>query len=123
MAGVETRNAARSSLFMVTTIMLENNARTYQVKVRNLSAKGMMAEGEVPVATGSRLTVQPESGNPVTGVVAWIEGGRFGIAFDNDVDMAAFRRTAKPVAHTIPAHLEISQRNLPRQAVGRIRKV
>ena len=52
MGGVDTRNAARASLFMLTHIKLENNARQYQVKVRNLSAKGMMAEGTCRLRVG-----------------------------------------------------------------------
>lgn len=118
MVGVDTRDVARSSLFMLTRITLENNSRQYQVKVRNLSPKGMMAEGNVPVARGSRLSINLENGTTVEGTVAWIEGSRFGIAFDGTADMADFRRSAAKAKHEVPRHL--SPR---RKAQGNLRKV
>lgn len=112
MGGVDTRNVPRSSLFMLTRITLENNARQYEVKMRNLSPKGMMAEGKLPVASGSRLTINLDNGDDVKGTVAWIEGSRFGIAFDGEVDMDDFKASAEKIEHKVPEHLVIASRGM-----------
>lgn len=112
MGGVDTRDVPRASLFMLTRITLENNARQYEVKMRNLSSKGMMAEGKLPVASGSRLTINLDNGDEVKGTVAWIEGVRFGIAFDSEVDMADFKTTSRTISHKVPEHLVIAFRGM-----------
>ena len=95
MAGVDTRNVARDSLFMLADITLESNSRKYRVKVRNLSPRGMMGEGDLPIARGSRLTIDFRDAGEVTGSVAWIEGTRFGIAFEDEIDMESVRNSMK----------------------------
>ncbi|NVD44676.1 PilZ domain-containing protein [Qipengyuania atrilutea] len=106
MAGVDTRNVARDSLFMLADITLESNSRKYRVKVRNLSPRGMMGEGDLPIARGSRLTIDFRDAGEATGSVAWIEGARFGIAFEEEIDMDAVRnsmRSKAPQSLDVPA--------------------
>lgn len=86
MAGIETRNRSRESLFMFAEVQVENLLRTHRIRVRNLSDNGMMGAGELRVVRGSRLTVFLPGADPVTGQVAWVQDDRFGIAFDEEID-------------------------------------
>ncbi len=86
MAGVETRSLARESLIMVADMQVENVVANYRIKVRNLSSGGMMGAGEARVVRGSRVTVSLRGVEPVNGTVAWVQGDRFGVAFDVEVD-------------------------------------
>ncbi len=86
MAGVDTRNLTRESLIMMADMRVENVIAKYRVKVRNLSPGGMMGAGEARVVRGSRVTVTLRGLEPVKGTIAWMEGDRFGVAFDVEVD-------------------------------------
>jgi hypothetical protein len=91
MSGVDTRHINRDSLFLMADVRLEGDATAYRVKVRNLSAAGMMADGELPVMRGSRVTVELRNLSPVAGSVAWVQDQRFGIAFAHEIDPKAPR--------------------------------
>lgn len=91
MSGVETRSTARDSLFLLADLVLENDSTRYRVKIRNLSARGLMAEGDVPVVRGSRLQIDVRNAGIVRGSVAWREGVRFGIAFEDEIDPSKVR--------------------------------
>lgn len=86
MASVDTRNIARDSLFLLAEMRLAGIATEFRVKVRNLSAGGMMAEGNVPVVPGNRLKVHLRNVGWIDGGVAWVQDNRFGIAFDNEIN-------------------------------------
>lgn len=94
MSSVDTRNIARDSLFLFADVAIEGRADTLKVKVRNLSAGGMMAECGAAVTRGERLTVILRNVGEVRGSIAWIQGNRFGIAFDNQVDPKLVRAPA-----------------------------
>lgn len=87
----EQRSQQRDSLLLSVDLELENDARAYRVKMRNLSPQGMMGVGSVDVIRGTRLQVDFGEVGKVWGNVAWREGNRFGIAFEREVDPAAVR--------------------------------
>jgi hypothetical protein len=91
MSAVDTRHISRDSLFLMAELRLEGTDRLERVKVRNLSAGGMMAEGSLRVLRGSRLAVKLRNIDWVEGSVAWVQDNRFGIAFDWEIDPAATR--------------------------------
>ena len=93
MSGVDTRHVNRDSLFLMAELRLEGDGVTHRVRVRNLSACGMMAEGDVRVLAGTRLTVNLRNLRPVEGSIAWVHGQRFGIAFAEEIDPKAPRST------------------------------
>ncbi|WP_338242325.1 PilZ domain-containing protein [Aurantiacibacter hainanensis] len=86
MHNVDTRQVDRDSLFLLAQLRLSGDDRIYRVKVRNLSAGGMMAEGEVKVSRGILLEVELRSLGWVEGTVAWKQDNRFGIAFVDEID-------------------------------------
>lgn len=67
-------------------VQLDGDDAAHRVKVRNLSSGGMMAEGGPAVIRGKNVSVNLRNIGSVDGVVAWIEEGRFGIAFSKEID-------------------------------------
>lgn len=88
MSNVETRHVNRDSLFLLAQLRVEGQDDLYRVKVRNLSAGGMMAEGPVPVQRGQQVAVELRNIGWVDGSVAWKQDDRFGIAFLDEIDPA-----------------------------------
>jgi hypothetical protein len=86
MPTVETRSITRDNLFMLASMWVENDPTCYRVKVRNLSAGGMMGEGGTRVTRGTRLTVDLQNVGAVKGAVAWVQEDRFGVAFDEAIN-------------------------------------
>lgn len=86
MSVVDTRNISRDSLFLLAEIRPDGSASEFRVKVRNLSAGGMLAEGFVPVVPGIRLKIFLRNIGWVDGCVAWVQENRFGIAFDREIN-------------------------------------
>lgn len=86
MSNVETRQVDRDSLFLMAEVRVDGQAAAHRVKVRNLSARGMMAESDLRVARGSLVTVELRNIGEIEGSVAWTQDNRFGIAFVEEID-------------------------------------
>ncbi|MEP2236538.1 MAG: PilZ domain-containing protein [Alteripontixanthobacter sp.] len=86
MSGVETRSLSRDSLFLMAELRLKGQEASEQVKVRNLSAGGMMAEGGPSVCAGMKLSIKLRNIDWIEGAVAWVQDNRFGIAFVQEID-------------------------------------
>lgn len=86
MSNVETRQVDRDSLFLLAQLRVDGQDSINRVKVRNLSAGGMMAEGDVQVLRGALVEVELRNLGWVEGTVAWKQGNRFGIAFVDEID-------------------------------------
>ena len=87
------RQLGRDSFFLMAELRLDGAAEEHRVKVRNLSAGGMMAEGPVRVLRGTPLKINLRNIGWVEGVVAWIQDNRFGIAFLDEIDPQDVRVT------------------------------
>jgi hypothetical protein len=61
-------------------------ADEYRAKIRNLSAGGLMAEGDMRVLRGEKIEVALRNLGWVEGVVAWVQDNRFGVAFLSEID-------------------------------------
>lgn len=86
MTEIDHRHIGRDSLFLMAEVRLPEADAEHRIKVRNLSAGGMMAEGAVKVQRGTRIEVNLRNIGWVDGVVAWIQDNRFGIAFHEEID-------------------------------------
>jgi hypothetical protein len=93
MSTVDTRQLNRDSLFLLAQVRIDGQPDA-RVKVRNLSAGGMMAEGDARVARGALVHVELRNLGWVEGSVAWKQGNRFGIAFAEDIDPVVVRGAA-----------------------------
>lgn len=86
---------SRDSLFLLARLTLKDGSAVHEVRVRNLSAGGMMAEYDGRVAIGDPVTAELRGLGEVTGRVAWAAEGRVGIALDEPIDP---KKARKPIA-------------------------
>lgn len=101
MSSVDTRDIQRDSLFLMADLRLDGGTHELRVKVRNLSAGGMMAEGGLVVTHGAKVAVKLRNIGWVDGIVAWVHEERFGIAFAREVDpMLARAPSQDPEGHS-----------------------
>ena len=88
-------SADRDSLFMQARLQFAGASDTVLVRVRNLSAGGMLAEVQGRIRgleQGGAVEVDLRNIGPVPGRIVWIGDGKFGVAFDRPVDPQAVRR-------------------------------
>lgn len=86
MAEDDHRHISRDSLFLMAELRVPGQEALIRVKVRNLSAGGMMAEGPVRAVRGTLVEVNIRNVGWVEGAIAWAQGDRCGIAFSEDID-------------------------------------
>jgi len=86
------RNDARDSLLLVARFRVEGSAETSQVRVRNLSSGGLMADVVKPIDIGTMVEIEVRGVGWVNGRIAWIAAGRAGVAFDHPIDPQAARK-------------------------------
>lgn len=91
MGDSDLRQITRDSLFVMACLRIAGHEREYRVKVRNLSARGLMADGDLRVVPGTPITVEVRNVGWVDGTVAWVQDNRFGIAFNQEIDPKAAR--------------------------------
>lgn len=94
-SSVETRQVNRDSLFLLAHLRVDGQDTVHRVKVRNLSAGGMMAEGDAKVMRGSLVGVELRNIGWVDGTVAWKQDNRFGVAFVDEIDPMKARAPVK----------------------------
>ena len=82
----EHRQITRDSLFVLAEVRLDGAEAVQRVKVRNLSAGGMMAEGLGQPVRGQLVWVDLRNIGWVEGSVAWVQDNRVGIAFREEID-------------------------------------
>ena len=68
----------------------------HRLRVRNLSAGGMMAEGDIRVQRGQLVWVAIRNVGWVEGTVAWVQDNRFGVAFRDEIDPKVVRAPLTP---------------------------
>lgn len=81
----DNRRQPRDSLFLLADLRLERDGAPYEVKLRNISDSGVMAEGSMRVSRGTRIYIDLRNIGIVGGQVAWAAGDRCGIAFDEPI--------------------------------------
>lgn len=93
------RSGARDSL-MLSALFRVDGAAECQVRVRNLSSGGMMAEYPSPLERGTPVEVEVRGVGWVAGKIAWSTDGRVGVAFDNDINPLLARKPVGGGTHT-----------------------
>ena len=97
--GDNARTRKRDSLFLSARLQVGGDGITHDVRVRNLSAGGLMAELDRTVPPGTAVALEMRGLGAMTGAVAWCAHGRMGIALDHPIDPA---RARKPVRSGTP---------------------
>ncbi|MDQ2893730.1 MAG: PilZ domain-containing protein [Pseudomonadota bacterium] len=86
------RGRSRDSLYLKATLQFANEPKSREIRVRNLSEGGMMAEFDRVVPSGTPVTVDVRGVGEVSGRVAWCAEGRAGISFDLPIDPKRARK-------------------------------
>ncbi len=93
------RTDSRDSLLLVAQFRIAGRT-VDQVRVRNLSAGGLMAEYAIPVERGTEVEVEVRGLGWLAGKIAWSTDGRVGVAFDKGIDPKLARKPVGQGAHT-----------------------
>ncbi|MCT8000599.1 PilZ domain-containing protein [Sphingomonas sanguinis] len=86
------RAGQRDSLLLMAQMTLSGDTAPREVRVRNISEGGLMAELPVAVEIGAPIMVDLRGIGPVSGRVAWCTQGRIGVAFDRPIDPKLVRK-------------------------------
>lgn len=57
--------------------------------IRNISAGGMMIRAYSPLPVGAPVSIELKQGDPISGVVQWVEDSLTGVTFDTPIDVLA----------------------------------
>ncbi|MDT9013705.1 PilZ domain-containing protein [Novosphingobium sp. APW14] len=76
----------RDSLFLLADLRIDGVSGDHKIRVRNVSAGGLMADGGPAVQRGAVVWVQLRNIGWVEGTVAWVQDNRCGIAFRDEID-------------------------------------
>ena len=126
MSSVDTRQVNRDSLFLLAQLRVDGQDEVSRVKVRNLSAGRMMAEGEAKVMRGSMVSVELRNLGWIEGSVAWKQDNRFGIAFVAEIDPSVVRAPTpggEATNYEIPHYTRNYQTSPSQSDPGKLRKI
>lgn len=84
----------RDSLFLMGLLHFGDEAVPYEVRVRNLSEGGLMADCRRVVEPGTPVHIELRGVGRVAGRVAWCAEQRIGIALDQPIDPQRVRKPA-----------------------------
>lgn len=96
MGGNEHRQIVRDSLFLLADMRIDGLSGDHRIRVRNVSAGGLMADGGPAVRRGALVWIQLRNIGWVEGTVAWEQENRCGVAFREEIDP---KQARAPVTH------------------------
>jgi PilZ domain len=105
-AGSPARDADRDSLLLKAVLRFESIKDDNEVRIRNLSAGGLMAEAPLRVARGEKVEINLRNVGWISGTIAWVAEGRLGIAFDHAIDPKIVRKPVGQSNADIPLYLQ-----------------
>ncbi len=100
------RGTGRDSLFLKAILRFNSSGDEGEVRIRNLSAGGLMAEAPVRVTRGEKVEVNLRTIGWISGSVAWVTEGRIGIAFDHPIDPMDARKPVGGAELEMPHYLK-----------------
>jgi hypothetical protein len=106
-ANVDTqRGMDRDSLFLKAILKFASLKQEADVRIKNLSAGGLMAETPLRVVRGEKVEINLRNIGWISGNVAWVTEGRIGIAFDHPIDPMVVRKPVGQNNDAIPSYLQ-----------------
>jgi len=109
-SGQPKREDDRDSLFLKANLKFVDGDDCGEVRIRNLSAGGLMAEAPVHAKRGDKIELELRNIGRVTGYVAWVAQGRFGVAFDHTIDPKLARKPVGQSKIELPHYLKSHSR-------------
>jgi hypothetical protein len=101
-----TRGMDRDSLLLKAILRFPGAGEEREVRIRNLSAGGLMAEVPIRVVRGEPVEINLRSIGWISGHVAWITEGRLGIAFDHPINPKDARKPVGTAELEMPNYLK-----------------
>jgi len=89
------RERPRDSMYLQATLRPRGGAPSspaFTVKVRNISAGGLMGQSDQPVTMRDHIVIELRNIGEVGGTVAWVKDDWFGVVFDRTIDPKLARR-------------------------------
>ena len=86
------RGENRDSLFLLSALTRDATGQKVDVRIRNLSAGGLMADCATVLNRGERVTLDIRGLGITPGNIAWYANGKIGVAFDYQVDPTLARK-------------------------------
>lgn len=114
------RGMDRDSLFLKAFLRFPSTKDEREVRIRNLSAGGLMAEIPTDVPRGERVEINLRSIGWVSGHIAWVTEGRVGIAFDHPINPKDARKPVSATELELPNYLKRLNTTVP---PGKLRRV
>ena len=115
------RGMDRDSLFLKAVLRFSSTKDEHEVRIRNVSAGGLMAEIPTNAPRGERVEIKLHSIGWVSGHIAWVTDGRMGIAFDRPINPKDARKPANAGVRELPLYLQ--KLNTTPPAPGKLRRV
>lgn len=109
--GHSKRELDRDSLFLKAALRFVDGDDCGEVRIRNLSAGGLMAEAPAMAKRGDKVQLELRNIGQVTGHVAWVAQGRFGVAFDHPIDPKLARQPVGQKKTELPRYLRHPKKN------------
>ena len=81
-------------MLLAATMRRVDSDEEIALRVRNISAGGIMAECPAGVQRGEKVVIEMRGIGVVGGTIAWVRSGRIGVAFVERVDP---KRARKPI--------------------------
>lgn len=100
------RGLDRDSLLLKAVLRFPRTKDEGEVRIRNLSAGGLMAEAPLRVARGEAVEIHLRGIGWISGHVAWVTEGRLGIAFDHPINPKDARKPIGTTEHEVPTYLK-----------------
>ena len=114
------RKMNRDSLLLKAVLRFSNAQEEHEVRIRNLSAGGLMAEVPNRLSRGKRIDVKIQNIVWVGGHVAWAIDGRIGVAFDKVINPKDARIPVRVSELDVPPYLKKLNK---KTALGKLRRV
>jgi hypothetical protein len=86
MNAVERQRKSRDSLYVLARMRFAGDTERHPIRIRNVSAGGLMAECAVIPRHGELVLVELKGLGWMPGTVCWVQDHRFGIALSRDID-------------------------------------
>jgi len=90
--GAHQRSEPRDSMLLSATIRLVPGGETWPLRVRNISAGGLMADCAGPVKRGDKVELELRGVGLQTGTVAWTAQDRIGVTFEKPINPMLARK-------------------------------
>lgn len=90
--GAHRRTQPRDSMFLGATLRHPQSDEAWPVRVRNISAGGLMADFDGQLQRGDHVEIELRVIGLISATVAWAAQGKIGLSFDQRIDPLLVRR-------------------------------